>query len=216
MRTWSTIVPGYVVSSPAIGSDGSVYVGAFDSRLCALDPATGAVRWSFKTSDAIYSSPALIQNASGGTEAIVIASTDGSVYALTPAGRLLWRYDTGAPVRSSPAIGLAPAGAGHEIVYVGSSNGRLYAINAGAGTLRWVCDTTARNPYLRVRNNLNGSPALGSTGVYIGGEDGDVQYVPYDYCLHRRDPRCATLPGPALAANLDRVFPVDVGGNIVA
>ena len=67
-----------------------------------------------------------------------------------------------------------------------------------------------------MRNNLNGSPALGRTGIYIGGEDGGLHYVPYDYCLHRSDPRCSTDPGSDLGANLDRVFGVDVGGNIVA
>ena len=111
-----------------------MYVGAFDSKLYALDPNTGAVRWSFKTSDHIYASPALGEDASGQTDAIYIASANGSVYALTPQGRLLWSYDTGAPVRSSPALGAAP-GADHSgIVYVGSSNGRLYAINANTGT----------------------------------------------------------------------------------
>ncbi len=212
---WHTFVPGYVISSPAIGSDGTVYVGAFDSKLYALDPNTGAVRWSFKTSDHIYASPALGEDASGQTDAIYIASANGSVYALTPQGRLLWSYDTGAPVRSSPALGAAP-GADHSgIVYVGSSNGRLYAINANTGRLRWSYNTTPSNPVLRVRNNLNASPALGKTGVYIAGQDGYVYYVPYDYCLHRRDPRCSTGATPGLTRNERRVFPVDVGGNII-
>jgi outer membrane protein assembly factor BamB len=214
-QLWKTFVPGYIVSSPAIGSDGSIYVGSFDSRLYALDPATGATRWSFETSDHIYASPALASDRAGHTDAIYFASTNGSVYALTPRGRLLWRYDTGAPVRSSPALGLAPGRGQGEILYVGSSNGKLYAIDAGNGRLRWSYDTTPTNPYLRVRNNLNGSPALGNTGVYIGGQDGDVYYVPYDYCLHRRDPRCSTKPGPGLATNERRMFAVDVGGNLI-
>jgi outer membrane protein assembly factor BamB len=212
---WKTFVPGYVVSSPAIGADGTVYVGSFDSRLYALDPSTGAIRWSFKTSDHVYASPALLQDRAGATRAVYFASADGSVYALTPGGRLVWRYGTGEPVRSSPALGAAPHPERSHIVYVGSSNGRLYALDAATGRLRWSYDTTPANPYLRVRNNLNGSPALGRTGIYIGSEDGDVYYVPYDYCLHRRDPRCSTTPGPALASSERRVFPVDVGGNVI-
>ena len=212
---WRTLAPGYVISSPAIGSDGTVYVGAFDSKLYALDPNTGAVRWTFKTSDHIYASPSLGHNAARETDAIYIASANGSLYALSPAGRLLWSYDTGAPVRSSPALGAARGGNHSGIVYVGSSNGRLYAINANTGRLRWSYNTTPSNPFLRVRNNLNASPALGKTGVYIAGEDGYVYYVPYDYCLHRRDPRCSTGPPPGLAANERRVLPVDVGGNVI-
>ena len=214
-RVWSTTVPGYIVSSPAIGTDGSIYVGGFDAKLYALDPDTGAVRWSYPTSDHIYASPALGRDRSGHTDGIYIASADGSVYALTPGGRLRWRYDTGAPVRSSPVIGQAP-GPGHgEIVYVGSSNGMLYAIDAATGRRRWSYNTTPSDPFLLVRNNLNGSPALGRTGIYIGGEDGDLEYVPYDYCLHRSDPRCSTAPGSDLGPTLDRVFAVDVGGNII-
>ena len=38
---WQTPFAGYVTSSPALGSDGTVYVGAFDGKLHALDPDTG-------------------------------------------------------------------------------------------------------------------------------------------------------------------------------
>lgn len=210
---WQTFVPGYVISSPAIGSDGTVYVGAFDSKLYALAPRTGAVRWGFATTDHIYSSPALGRDRFGHTNAIYIASADGSVYALTPGGRLRWRYDTADPIRSSPALGAAPAAEHRDIVYVGSSNGRLYAINADTGRRRWSFDTTPSDPILRDRNDLNASPALGATGVYIAGEDGYVDYVPYDYCLHRRDPRCSTSPSQELGNDLDRVFVVTAGGT---
>ncbi len=215
-EVWQMFTPGYVVSSPAIGSDGTVYVGSFDSKLYAIDPVTGAPRWTFQTSDHIYASPALAQDAAGRTTAIYIASADGSVYALSPSGRLLWRYDTGDPVRSSPVLGRAPAGEHRNILYVGSSNGKLYAINADTGRRRWSYDTTPSDPALRDRNDLNASPALGRTGVVIAGEHGYVDYVPYDYCLHRRDRRCSTSPAQELGDTLDRVFPVTAGGTTLA
>ncbi len=210
---WHTFTPGFVVSSPAIGSDGTVYIGSFDSKLYALDPSTGKPRWTFATSDHIYSSPALGQDGAGHTNAIYIASTNGSVYRLSPTGKMLWRYDTGDPIRSSPALGAAPGPGHHEILYVGSSNGKLYALDAGTGRRRWSFDTTPRDPALRDRNDLNASPALGRTGVYIAGEDGYVDYVPYDYCLHRRDPRCSTDPRQEFGTNVNRVFPVSAGGS---
>lgn len=213
---WHTFTPGYVISSPAIGSDGTVYVGSFDSKLYALNPATGTPRWTFETTDHIYSSPALGQDRTGRTNAIYIASADGSVYALSPNGRLRWRYDTGDPIRSSPVLGAAPAGEHREILYVGSSNGKLYALDADTGRRRWSFDTTPASPVLRDRNDLNASPALGRTGVYIAGEDGYVDYVPYDYCLHRRDPRCSTNPGQDLGNEVDRVFAVSAGGSTLA
>ena len=217
---WHTFTPGFVVSSPAIGSDGTVYVGSFDSKLYALDPATGTPRWTYATSDHIYASPALGTDASGRTTTIYIASTDGSVYALTPDGHLRWRYDTGDPIRSSPVLGLAQGGGDgqgrRQILYVGSSNGKLYALDAATGRRRWSFDTTPTDRVLRDRNDLNASPALGRTGIYIAGEHGYVDYVPYDYCLHRRDPRCSTSPAQEFGDSLDRVFGVSAGGSTLA
>lgn len=214
-QRWQTFTPGYVTSSPALGSDGTVYVGSFDHSLYALDPVTGAVRWSFATDAHIYSSPALADDPDGRTAAIYIASSDGSVYALDPSGHLLWRYDTGDPIRSSPVLGRKPKGGG-RILYVGSSNGKLYALDAATGRRRWSFDTTPRDPALRDRNDLNGSPALGRRGVYIGGEHGRVWFVPYDYCLHERNRRCDRKPGQDFGKNLNRMFFVTPGGTTVA
>ena len=180
-QRWQTFTPGYLTSSPALGSDGTVYIGSFDRSLHALDPATGAERWAFPTADHIYSSPALASDAAGNTKAIYIGSADGSIYAVAPDGTELWSYDTGDPVRASPVLGRAPKGDG-KIVYVGSSNGVLYALDAETGKRRWSFDTTPGKAGLADRNDLNGSPALGKRGVYIGGEHGRVWFVPYDFC----------------------------------
>jgi outer membrane protein assembly factor BamB len=211
-QRWQTPFAGYVTSSPALGSDGAVYVGAFDGALHALDPDTGAVRWSFETAEHIYGSPALANDGEGRTSAIYVASADGSVYAVRPDGTLIWRYDTGEPVRSSPALGRKPNGEG-GVVYVGSSNGKLYALDAETGSRRWSFDTTPEGGALRDRNDLNGSPALGKRGVYIGGEHGRVWFVPYDYCRERTDERCERSPGQEFADDLDNVFPVTPGGT---
>jgi outer membrane protein assembly factor BamB len=213
-QRWQTFTPGYVTSSPALGSDGTVYVGSFDHKLYALDPDTGQPRWSFTTDAHIYSSPALADGPDGRTSAIYIASADGLVYALDPSGRLLWRYDTADPIRSSPVLGRKPRGGG-RILYVGSSNGKLYALDAATGKRRWSFDTTPRNPALRDRNDLNGSPALGRRGVYIGGEHGRVWFVPYDYCLHARNPRCDRKPGQEFGKDLNRMLYVTPGGTTV-
>jgi outer membrane protein assembly factor BamB len=214
-QRWQTFTPGYVTSSPALGSDGTVYVGSFDHKLYALDPETGVPKWSFSTDAHIYSSPALASRSRGETTAIYVASADGSVYAVDPSGRLLWRYDTGDPVRSSPVLGRAPRGDG-RILYVGSSNGKLYALDAESGRRRWSFDTTPSDPALRDRNDLNGSPALGRRGIYIGGEHGRVWFVPYDYCLHRRSPRCDGRGGQELGARVNQMLYVTPGGSTVS
>ena len=211
-QRWQTPFAGYVTSSPALGSDGTVYVGAFDGSLHALDPATGVPRWSFPTADHIYSSAALASDAAGNTTAIYIGSADGSVYAVRPDGTEIWSYETGEPIRSSPVLGRTPNGNG-EIVYVGSSNGKLYALDAATGARRWSFDTTPKKGPLRDRNDLNGSPALGKRGVYIGGEHGRVWFVPYDYCRKARDKRCDRSPAQEYPDDVNQVFPETPGGT---
>jgi outer membrane protein assembly factor BamB len=206
---WTRRTLGFIAASAAVAAD-AVYIGSFDSSLYALDPETGRVRWRFKTGDHIYSSAAL-----GEDGALYVGSTDGCLYALRPDGVLLWRRDLATPIRSSPALGRAPDGAGW-VVYVGAGDGRLYALEASDGALRWAWDTTPDDPELRDRNDLNGSPALGRTGIYIGGEHGQLWYVPYDYPLHSADPRGragAEHKRPADGATLVYVSP---GGKVQA
>jgi outer membrane protein assembly factor BamB len=212
-QRWNLPTLGFVISSPAVGSDGTLYIGSFDSKLYALNPALGLPKWTFGTNDHIYSSPALGHDARGRTDEIYFASTDGSVYALSTAGKLLWSYDTGEPIRSSPVLGPAPPGENRQILYVGSSDGSLYALDADTGRRRWSFNTVSNDPILRDRHELNSSPALGRTGVYIGSEDGHLWYVPYDYCLRRADSRCDTDPGSPFPADMSRVLPVTAGGT---
>ncbi len=205
---WRTRTLGFVAASAALGSEGTVYIGSFDSQLYALEPHTGRVKWKFATGDHIYSSVALGEAPDGQTNAIYLASADGCLYALNPTGTLRWKFDTGAPIRSSPAVGAAPEGG--DIIYFGCGDGRLYAVN-GDGRLRWAFDTTPTDPELGDRNDLNSSPALGQTGVYIGGEHGQLWYVPYDYPLHVHEARGEARRAPP--TDFAGVYYVSPGGN---
>ncbi len=217
---WQKPTLGFVASSAAIGSDGTVYIGSFDSALYALDPETGKARWQFPTTDHIYSSPALAADEEGNTRALYFGSADGTLYALNTQGEVLWTYDTGDTIRSSPAVGPAPEEQdGHDIVYVGCGNGKLYAVDGNTGIRRWSFDTTPSDPELKDRNDLNASPALGQHGVYIGGEHGYVWYVPYDYCLQEPAPgdphfaSCETDPGETFPDDIVEMYYVTSGGN---
>lgn len=181
---WDKRTLGFVASSAAIGSDGTVYIGSFDTHLYAFAPDSPWPKWKFQTGDHVYCSPALGQDAAGNTDAIYVGSTDGNFYALEPDGDQIWSYYAGDPIRSSPALGAGPNGEPDAIVYFGCGNGKLYALNTADGSRRWSFDTTPKEPELEDRNDLNGSPALGTTGIYIGGEHGHLWYIPYDYCLH--------------------------------
>jgi len=206
---WRARTLGFIAASAAVGSDGTVYMGSFDSNLYALDPKTGSVKWKFGAGDHIYSSAALDYDEAGNTTAIYFGSADGTLYAVRPDGSLIWKYDTGDVIRSSPVVGRAPSGDG-SIIYFGCGNGKLYALDS-TGKLRWAFDTNSTLPELRDRNDLNGSPALGKTGIYIGGEHGQLWYVPYDYCLRANDARCASAQ--AFPDDVTALYYVTPGGN---
>ncbi|MFM1557275.1 MAG: PQQ-binding-like beta-propeller repeat protein, partial [Limisphaerales bacterium] len=46
---WEFETGNEVVSSPAIGSDGTVYVGSKDNKLYAINGKSGVKLWEFKT-----------------------------------------------------------------------------------------------------------------------------------------------------------------------
>ncbi len=139
-----------VDSSPAIGSDGTIYVGSLDSYLYAINP-DGTLKWRYQTGGDVRSSPAI-----GSDGIIYVGSGDHYLYAINPDGTLKWKYQTGNWVSSSPAIG------SDGTIYVGSWDNYLYAINPD-GTLKWRYQTG---------DDVFSSPAIGSDGtVYVGSDD---------------------------------------------
>ena len=105
-------------SSPAIGTDGTVYVGSYDSYLYAINPS-GELKWRYKIWGWVFSSPAI-----GSDGTIYVGSYDNYLYAISPSGELKWKYRTGDDVYSSPAIG------SNGTIYVGSCDHYLYAIRS--------------------------------------------------------------------------------------
>ncbi len=149
----------YVDCSPAIGSNGVVYVTTSGSsrysdvsggKLVAIDPH-GIKKWAFQTRLDIKSSPAI-----GADGAIYFGCRDRRIYAISPVGRALWSYSTGAWVDSSPAIGTNGA------IYAGSWDGKFYALNLD-GTKKWE---------FRTGGPVDSSAAIGTNGViYFGSHD---------------------------------------------
>jgi outer membrane protein assembly factor BamB len=151
---WRFTTGASVSSSPAIGQDGTIYVGSGDKKLYAIDP-NGTRKWSFPTGDEIISSPAIGQD---GT--IYFGSFDNNVYAINPDGTKKWNFTTGSMVFSSPAIGT------DGTIYIGSDDSNLYAINPN-GTKKWSFPTGSYS-----------SPAIGTDGtIYIGSYDTKIYAI---------------------------------------
>ena len=120
---WEFPTEDWIASSPAIGSDGTVFIGGGDRRIYALDGTSGTNKWEFLTNGSLYSSPAI-----GPDGSLVIAGGDGRIIALNAAtGARKWENRVGGVVYSSPAIGA------DGTVYFGCDDQRLDCQPAGFG-----------------------------------------------------------------------------------
>ncbi len=153
---WNYTTDAEIFSSPAIGSDGTIYVGSTDRNLYAINP-DGSLKWNYTTKSDITSSPAI-----GSDGTIYVGSHDRNLYAINPDGSLKWNYTTNDVIFSSPAIG------SDGTIYVGSHDHNLYAINPD-GSLRWNYTTG---------DMVFSSPAIGSDGtIYVGSDDDNLYAI---------------------------------------
>lgn len=125
---WQFSIPGWAMSAPTV-SDGTVYVGADDNNVYALDSTNGAPLWTFETGDVVRA-PAIVLDG-----IVYIGSNDNNLYALDDeTGDLLWQHDAGSPVQYAPLVG-------DGAIYVPtiSEGGRkIHALDAESGVELWV------------------------------------------------------------------------------
>ncbi|MEF8827254.1 MAG: PQQ-binding-like beta-propeller repeat protein, partial [Halapricum sp.] len=76
-------------------------------------------------------------------------------------GTQRWSHETDGGIRSSPAVA-------DGVVYVGSNDGNVYALDADDGTERWTFQTGQR---------VRSSPAVTSDAVYVGSADAYVYAI---------------------------------------
>ena len=139
------------LSSPAIGSDGTIYIGSTDFNLYAVNP-DGYEKWRYELDGGIWASPVI-----GEDGTIYIGSVGGNFYAINPDGNLKWRKKSEDSIISSAAIG------SDGTVYYGTGNGWFNAFNPD-GTQRW-----GEN----IGSTIFSSPAIGIDGtIYFGDGNG--------------------------------------------
>jgi uncharacterized repeat protein (TIGR02543 family) len=145
---WSYNMGYSVTSGPAIGSDGTIYVGnSTGRRLYAINP-DGTLLWSYLTGGNVSSSPVI-----GLDGTIYVGNGTGNeFFAINPDGTRKWSFEADHWVDSSPAIG--PDG---TVCF--ESNGMLYAINPD-GTLQM----TINDDFW-----VFSSPAIGLDGTIFAG-----------------------------------------------
>lgn len=165
----------FIVSSPVLGSDGTIYIGAKESgtsnqRVMLAITSTGTLEWKYvATTEGDIRGSAAVD--SDGT--IYFGTTHAAqnhIYALKPDGSLKWKYNTyqdvlgsyGHDLYSSPAIGA------DGLIYFFSEYGYIYAFNRD-GTINWKDATISNNTMSYVWS----SPAIAGDGtLYVGGVHG--------------------------------------------
>ena len=97
---------------------------------------------------------------------VYVGSYDFCVYALSKTGSLVWKYETLSHISfTSPAI------SANSVIYIGSDDNFMHAINATNGIKLWTYFTDG--PILS-------SPAIGPNGTLMFGSGSD------SFFFHRR------------------------------
>ena len=157
-RLWSYRAVTFGHSCPVVASDGTVYIGSWDSFLYAINP-DGSLQWKFQATDWISSTPAIDKE---GT--IYFGDYGGNFFAVNPDGSQKWMRHS-LQTSASPVIG---------------RNGRIYICEANAYLKSYDRDGFY-DWEIPVKSNVIGSPCIGADDtIYIGGYDGTLTAVSPD------------------------------------
>jgi outer membrane protein assembly factor BamB len=202
-RTLWALNAGSLIEFPPVIAYDRLYLGTNGGRFMSVTPESGRIVWNREFGRCIAASAAV----SDGTVYVPMmgprpcrADTSGYLVALrADSGHEVWRFRAG-PIESSPLVS-------HGVVYVGSWDHRVYAVDAAGGRVRWVFSTG---------DKVKGGASLGHGAVYIGSYDGRL------YSLDARSGRlrwsadagAAIYATPSIAGG--RVFVGTLGGTISA
>ncbi|MBU0994566.1 MAG: PQQ-binding-like beta-propeller repeat protein [Proteobacteria bacterium] len=182
---WAFETKSWVRSSPAIGEDGTIYVGSMgkDMHLYAIH-SDGSLKWSYNMDNtAVERSPAI---ADDGT--IYIPGTSGMyLFAIKPDGTS-YKWKTMVFPGNSPGIG---------------ADGTIYVSN-NVGDLYWLSpDTASKTCVHNAEGDVGSSPAIGADGrVYFGDDAGYLHAVGPGCDFHWRTITGGAIQSsPAIAAD---------------
>ncbi|MBN1488270.1 MAG: PQQ-binding-like beta-propeller repeat protein, partial [Anaerolineae bacterium] len=157
---WSTSTNGRVFSS-AYGEFSHIFIGSDDRNLYAIHQPSGRVAWTYTADGEIRSRPLVKENM------IIFSCQMGMVYALGLNRELRWRFRARRGILSSPTLS-------HGLVFVGSLDWNVYALDIRSGWTAW-----------RYRTNgaVVSTVAVDNGLVFFGSTDG------YFYALDAEDGR---------------------------
>ncbi len=143
------------VRSTAAVHRGTLYVGALDNNLYAINIQDASFKWKFPTTRPVVSSPVVAEE----ENVVLFGSLDHNFYAVdTRLGEEVWRVETQGPVQSSARLA-------HGHVFFGSDDGQLYAVRVSHGRVQWTWDG-----HVAIRSR----PLITSEQIIVGLESGEV------------------------------------------
>jgi PKD repeat protein len=157
---WSYKFDDCVDTDPAIGDDGTIYVGGsyknLNKYLYAINP-NGELKWRYEADGFLWHMcPSIAED---GT--IYFGAWDEYLHAVNPDGSRKWRFNAGDSISSDPVIG------DDGTIYFGTmwgtgGGGKIYAVNPD-GSEKWQYKTGF---------HIRSDPVIGDDGtVYIGSDD---------------------------------------------
>lgn len=128
---WEYPVDDAIVSYPAIGQDGAIYLGCWDHYFYAVNP-DGTLRWKYDTGEIVFSSPVI------GADGRIYLTSGTALLCFLPDGTLAWALDVGSE-SNTPAI------AADGTIFTTSGPGAgLCAVNAD-GSVKWQSEDVFAN-----------------------------------------------------------------------
>ncbi|MEP6844508.1 MAG: PQQ-binding-like beta-propeller repeat protein [Panacibacter sp.] len=178
---WKLNCGSSLTSSPAY-SKGLIYILSEQQKLFAIQANNGKIVWEKSIGedkpydwgfDYYFPSP-VINN-----DTLLIASADGKVLALNKeSGKSFWEFKARHFIRATPALLKG-------WIYVGDTDGDMYALDSKTGQLKWVYHTYGSsliNDSIGFdRKAILSSAVVEDDAVVFGGRDGFL------YCLNRFD-----------------------------
>jgi outer membrane protein assembly factor BamB len=204
---WTLELGQYVYTQAMIASDLVVFTTAFSGKVVAVDPATGAVRWTRTLNSPISTTcGGSVQNgfwaaAAIDPGAVYVASPDGHAYALSRAdGSTIWSTAVADPtaaghgefIQSSPAVS---ASLGKLFLGVASSfhcdevAGRLAAVDLATGALQQVPLVSPGQQGATVWSTVSVAEDEGKLYVTTGNRIGDAAAEPFAEAMLAVDAR---------------------------
>ena len=188
---WSRALGSESESSPMV-DHGKVFFGSQNGTVYALNTGNGSVVWTYHAAGAVKASPTLADGV------LYFGDYSGHVQAISEqTGRRLWvSASEGALLGSGTFYSTAAVVYGR--VYLGNTDGRIYAYDASSGRLDWAVQTGA---YVYSSPAVTTAPGLGPT-IYLGSYNGTFYAlnarsgrVAWKYNTHGRISGSATIVG---------------------